>query len=48
MESKQVLCVALATQIVFHLTQQWLQFATANAQGHAGGEDVDDHQVQQA
>jgi hypothetical protein len=40
--------VALAAQIVFHFPQQGLQLAAANAQRHARGEDVDDHQVQQA
>jgi hypothetical protein len=42
------LCVALAAQIVFHFPQQRLQLAAANAQRHARGQNVDDHQVQQA
>lgn len=42
------LCVPLIPQVVFHLTQQRLQRATAYTQCHAGGEDVYDHQVQQA
>ena len=42
------LSVPLVPQVVLHLTQQGLQLGAAYAQGHAGGEDVDDHQVQQA
>ncbi len=42
------LSVPFIPQVVFHLPQQRLQRATSNAQGHTGGEDVYDHQVQQA
>jgi hypothetical protein len=42
------LSVALVPQVVFHLAQQRLQLAATYAQGDASGQDVDDHQVQQA
>lgn len=42
------LCIPFATQIRFHLLQQRLQFPAPDAQGHAGGQDVDDGEVQQA
>jgi hypothetical protein len=35
-------------QIVLHLAKRGLQGVTTNTQGDTGGQDVDDHQVQQA
>ena len=40
--------IAFAAQVVLHFAEQGLELAAAYAQGHAGGEYVDDHQVQQA
>lgn len=40
--------VAFVSQIVLHLAQKGLQLPAPDAQGYAGRQDVDDHQVQKA
>ncbi len=42
------LSVSFVAQVVFHFLQQRLKLSATNAQGHTGGQYVDDHQVQQA
>ena len=39
------LCIAFGTQVVLHLLQALLQWRT-NAQRHAGGQHINDEQVQ--